>query len=142
LQRVVSPPGKLTHQHGQFLAFTRRLETLIECFDRHWLQPSQQARPAHSQRLLALCRPAQGAQYVRRLFQLRHQLVQSATGLQYLDEHLRLTFHQRPFDLFPATFGCQRLQFARFGDLAHQRQCFIGDLEAQGGVTCGKAGNT
>ncbi|MNN09926.1 hypothetical protein D3C81_1228330 [compost metagenome] len=142
LQGPVAVAGAFTHKHGQLLAFTRRLEALVERLDRGWLQAMQQAGPANVQWLMMFGCLRQCRQRSRISLKLRHQLFQCRAVAQHVDEHLRLVFHQRSLDLFPAAFSRQRLQFARSRDLLHQLQCFIGDPEPQRRIACGKAGNT
>ncbi|MNV57035.1 hypothetical protein D3C71_1493470 [compost metagenome] len=88
----------------------------------------QQTGPAHGQRLLVcggLFKNAQGMEaavdfrvvgfrlrHAEQRINLGHQHLQCVAVPEYLDENLRLVFHQGAGYFFPAAFGSQRLKFA------------------------------
>ncbi|MNV79327.1 hypothetical protein D3C71_1728720 [compost metagenome] len=67
--------------------------------------------------------------YAEQCVDLWHQHLECAASTQHFNEYLRLVFHQRAGDLFPAPLRRQRFQFTGLAELTHQLQRFGGNGE-------------
>ncbi|MNE21731.1 hypothetical protein D3C80_1149020 [compost metagenome] len=83
--------------------------------------------------------PLRGRRHAKQRVDFREQHFQRATVAKHLEKDLRIARRQGIFRLFPHAFRREVFQLARRSHRGHQRQGFIGNAEAQMGVTRSKS---